>query len=366
MPRPFLFLSPEGERHTPSFTLKPDLMTTRISFVSISRTLPVLLALSASTLFLLSGCGTQRHAPGIIFDTDMAPDYDDVGALALLHALADSGEARILATVSSNKCATCVPCIEVINTYFGRPDIPTGCVKGDAPELTTWHKGLRWTEELPRRYAHRTASSDESEDALKVYRRVLSKQPDHSVTIVTVGFLSNLRYLLESGPDQYSRLDGTALVRKKVKRLVCMAGKMPEGTEFNVVSDTHASQVVFGQWPTPVLLSGFDIGNAILTGKRLAASETEGSPVADVFAMCLPQDNPEGRMSWDQTAALVGVRGTDGLFKTERGVMVVLPDGKNVWVAHPKGPHEHLLFDMPQDRLADLIERLMMHRPEKQ
>ena len=76
-------------------------------------------------LSLATGCATNRHTARIIFDTDMAPDYDDVGALSLLHTLADSGEARILATVSSNQCPTCVPGIEVINTYCNRPDIPT-------------------------------------------------------------------------------------------------------------------------------------------------------------------------------------------------------------------------------------------------
>ena len=39
----------------------------------------------------------------VIFDTDMGPDYDDVGAIALLHAFADSGKATILATMASNK-----------------------------------------------------------------------------------------------------------------------------------------------------------------------------------------------------------------------------------------------------------------------
>ena len=39
----------------------------------------------------------------IIFDTDMLTDFDDVGALACLHALADAGECEILATVSCRR-----------------------------------------------------------------------------------------------------------------------------------------------------------------------------------------------------------------------------------------------------------------------
>ena len=61
----------------------------------------------------------QKPVP-IIFDTDIAPDYDDVGAMALLHAFADQGEATILATISSNAFETTVPTLSVLNTYFKR------------------------------------------------------------------------------------------------------------------------------------------------------------------------------------------------------------------------------------------------------
>lgn len=93
----------------------------------------------------------------LILDTDLGPDYDDVGAMALMHALADSGQVNILATVSSNKDEHVVPCIEVLNTYFKRPDIPVGAPKSEGgASLTTWHK-TKWTEELPDRYPHETA-----------------------------------------------------------------------------------------------------------------------------------------------------------------------------------------------------------------
>src|SRR5690554_6898699 len=62
----------------------------------------------------------------IIFDTDMGPDYDDVGALAVLHVLADWGLADILATVSSNRMEKTVQLIHCLNTYYGRTDIPIG------------------------------------------------------------------------------------------------------------------------------------------------------------------------------------------------------------------------------------------------
>ena len=51
---------------------------------------------------MLALCAAADKAPvKIIFDTDMIGDYDDVGAMAVLHKLADAGECEILATVSS-------------------------------------------------------------------------------------------------------------------------------------------------------------------------------------------------------------------------------------------------------------------------
>src|SRR5258708_33123176 len=71
----------------------------------------------------------------IIFDSDMGPDYDDVGAIALLHAFADSGYVKILATVASTKYEGVAAVFNVFNTYFGRAGLPIGVPKGKALAL---------------------------------------------------------------------------------------------------------------------------------------------------------------------------------------------------------------------------------------
>lgn len=299
----------------------------------------------------------------VIFDTDMAPDYDDVGALALLHALADFGDTEILATVSSNKYETTVPCIEVINTYFGRPDIPAGCVKGEAHDAGTWHKEPRWTDELPARYPHKTAKASDSRDALEVYREVLSKQPDNSVTIITVGMLTNLSNLLQSKADKYSNLDGIDLIKKKVKHVVTMGGSYPDGREFNIYCDSTASVKVINEWPTPIYFSTWEIGDAIRTGKRLAQSGIKGNPIVDAFTMCLAQDDSEGHPSWDQTAALIGAKGLEPFFKAEPGTMKIAADGSNTWEMNPDGRHFHISFNRSTEQVTDYIETLMMYQP---
>ncbi|MDR2139818.1 MAG: nucleoside hydrolase [Tannerella sp.] len=312
--------------------------------------------------FLLASCNPKPVR--LIFDTDLGPDYDDVGALALLHALADSGQVKILATVSSNRDERVVPCIEVINTYFGRPDLPVGAPKSaGGVSLTSGHR-VKWTDVLPEKYPHRTAKTSNAPDAVKVYRQLLDKQPDRSVVICTAGFFTNLKDLLLSGPDEHSPLAGKELVERKVKRLVSMAGLFPEGKEFNVYCDAPSAAIVAKDWPTEIVLSGFEIGSAILTGKQLAGSPVENSPVKEAYALCLAEDNPEGRMSWDLTAALVAVKGYEPYFASERGTMSVNEEGYNRWTPSAGGKHIRLISKLPPAQLAALLETYMMHQPK--
>ena len=59
---------------------------------------------------------------------------------------------------------------------------------------------------------------------------------DHSVSICSVGFVSNLVQLLHSEPDDFSPLTGVELVRQKVKCLYLMAGVFTSSEEPNIIS----------------------------------------------------------------------------------------------------------------------------------
>ncbi|MDR1861043.1 MAG: nucleoside hydrolase [Bacteroidales bacterium] len=311
----------------------------------------------------MASCIEQRPV-NLIFDTDLGPDYDDVGALALLHALADSGQVNILATVSSNRDERVVPCIEAINTWYGRPDIPVAAPKSSGgASLTTWHK-IKWTEVLPQKYPHKTKRTSDAPDAVKIYRQILSSQPDNSVVICSVGFFTNLKDLLHSAADQYSPLSGRELVARKVKRLISMAGSFPEGKEFNVYMDAPAAIATVDEWPTEIILSGFEIGVVILTGKKLVKMPDTGNPVKEVYELCFAEGDPNGRSSWDITAALIAVKGYERYFDSERGTMYVNDDGYNTWTPAADGHFVRLIAKYPPEYIADILETYMMKHPE--
>jgi pyrimidine-specific ribonucleoside hydrolase len=326
----------------------------------------ILITLMASSLVFLS-CSNQtadkKSKPvRIIFDTDMGPDYDDVGALAFLHAMADSGKAVILATIASNKHELVAPSIDVLNTYFGRGDLPVGTPKTPGVNLGS---SQHWADSIVYKYPHDILSTSQASDAVEIYRHILSKEDDNSVTLVTVGFLTNLANLLISKPDNNSPLAGKELVNKKVKRLVSMAGWFPSGKEFNIFMDSVASKFVFENWPGEIIFTGFETGSKILTGIKLINSDIKNSPVKDVFRISIPmsEEDKNGRMSWDETAVLIGVYGTEGFFDTVRGKIIINKDGSNTWEEKSNGNHFYVKMKKPAEEIGDFIERRMMHQP---
>lgn len=298
----------------------------------------------------------------VIFDSDMGPDYDDVGAITLLHAFADQGKATILATIASTRYEGVAAVLNVFNTYFKRPGTPIGVPRGEALELRDWQ---HWTDTLIAKYPHKIQSNRETPDAVELYRMILSAQPDNSVTIVTVGFLTNISHLLQSKPDNWSPFTGDQLIRHKVKQLVCMAGRFPEGKEFNVDRDGPASRYVFSHWEKPVLFSGFEIGEKIKCGLPLVRNNAiQYSPVKDVFRICIPMaaEDSAGRMSWDETAVLVGVLGYRPFYTLNYGTIRVAENGSNTWEPG-QGKQAYLVEDRPYTEVQQLIDKLIMHQP---
>ncbi|HEY7509348.1 MAG TPA: nucleoside hydrolase, partial [Vicinamibacteria bacterium] len=245
-------------------------------------------ALLLAALAAARAWSAAREPVDLIFDTDMALDVDDVGALALLHALADGGECRILAvgiseTARHENGVWAAAAVDAINTYFGRPAIPIGVFRGR----------YQPTEDVGR-YAQKTAGAfphdqggRDAPEAWKLYRQVLAGRPDGSVTMLSVGFLTNLDALLRSAPDEVSPLDGVELVGRKVKQWVCMGGRFPESTgngEFNLATYPEATAYVLAHWPTPSVFSGFEIGAAVKTGARLIREHPPAtSPVSRAY-----------------------------------------------------------------------------------
>lgn len=298
---------------------------------------------------------SKAQAYKIILDTDIDSDVDDVGALAMLHTLADHQVVDILGVVVTSDDQYAAQCTDAINHYFNRGNIPVGVEKGIS--LRSFSK---YTREISQEYNHNIKSSEDAEDATSLYRRLLSGQPDSTVIIITVGHLTNLRNLMESKADEYSDLSGMDLIKKKVKLWSCMGGMFPEGKEANFYRpDPESTKIAVENWPGRVVFAGWEIGNEIITGSDfLKKSLPEESPVWRAYQL---YNNFKGRQSWDQASILYAISSSDNYWDLEEnGRCVVMADGSNRWAKGDSSNHAYLIPKMNPIEVAKIIDALMV------
>ncbi len=299
----------------------------------------------------------------IIFDTDMDTDCDDAGALAVLHALADRGEAEILATVVSSRYPRSAPCVEAINRYYGRADLPIGVPKSAWAD--TGRRGSRYAWQISEQFPTRLRSNDGAPDAVDVYRRVLADREDGSVVVVTVGYLTNLRDLLQSPADAISPLQGRELARRKVRRWVCMGGRYPQhldpGVFGNFKPDPSSAVLAVSRWPGPIYFSG--LGEDVGTGGRLKETPAE-NPVRRVYELYL--GDRKTRPSWDPIAVLYAVRDEADFWQVHTGGHNhIFENGTNQWRDGPETNHRLVqLRPGVKERLRETLDALMVKAPQ--
>ena len=311
----------------------------------------LLIALPLTNAFAAqSSSAAAPQTPAVIFDTDIGSDCDDAGALAVLHALADAGELRILGVIfSSGKNRYGVGACDAINTYYGRGNLPLGQYQGTdvGDPRDSYTKRIATDTQL---FGHDTV--DQAPDLVSVYRTILEAQPDHGVTIVTVGHPHGLVHLLRDHR-------GAELVRAKVGRWVAMG---TGGWNFQAVGMAAYCQELLKKWPTPFYMS--PAGKQIITGHRRLPKTPEKNPVREAYRLWIKNALIDGRSSWDQVAVLSLAR--PELFKLQHtGRVERRPNQEVVWNPNVDNPKHHLLTPkISNQEMAQIIEELMARTPK--
>jgi len=313
------------------------------------------LAVLSAALLICAAVAAAAEPVPLIFDTDMGNDVDDALALAVIHALESRGEAKLLAVTITKDNRYAAPYVDLVNTFYGRGNVPIGVVRnGKTPDPSNMIRipVERKNPDGSYVYPRRLMDGTNAPDAVSVLRRVLTAANDGSVVIVQVGFSTNLAALLAADPQ---------LVARKVRLLSAMAGHFPLGApEFNVKTDIPAAQKVFHEWPTPIVFSGFEIGQALLfPAARIEEdfSWVRDHPVAEAYRnyMRMPYDRP----SWDLTAVLYAIRPGRNYFSlSPAGRVNVDENGQTHFAADPSGRHRYLILG--DEQKARTLETLIL------
>ena len=327
----------------------------------MSRVLPLALLLLGSFLTRPVSAEPVR----LILDTDIGNDVDDALAIALIHALENRGEVQLLAVTITKDNRDAAPFVDLLNTFYGRPDIPIGVVERgktpqDAPMLKVplEHRDDRGSLLYP----HRLKDGRDAPEAVQLLTRVLADQPDRSVTIAQIGFSTNLARLVSSPA-------GRNLVQQKVKLLCLMAGNFVNPQpEYNVFTDAPAFQDLMRDWPTPLVFSGFEIGLQITFPYESIEKDfsyVANHPVVEAYRVYVgkPEDHP----NWDSTAVLQAIRPGRGYFDLSPPGRVAL-GAKNttVFTPDPAGKCHYLIVKPDQvGRIRELMAALVSEPPQR-
>lgn len=333
------------------------------------KSLALILFLILSIPFNALSKSTQTER--IIFDTDMGNDVDDALAIDMLYKYSDLKKVKILAVMLSQEGRESAEYVNILNTWYGYRHIPIGIIRNGARQLDVknYVKTVCKMNDSEGKTLFKRSIKDYSKlpDAHILYRKILAKQPDNSVTIIATGFPTNLERLLETGPNKYSKLSGRELVSRKVTRLVMMAGNMknPNYHEFYVVTDVKAAKTVFETWPTPLVTSPFEVGNAI----RYPASSilndfkwTSHHPVVEAYKAYMKM--PYDRQTWDLTAVLYAVEGTKWFDISRNGLIKVDDKVGTQFIANAVGNRQYLILQPNQtDSIKAHFVKLITKRP---
>ncbi|OTB05605.1 hypothetical protein M426DRAFT_319596 [Hypoxylon sp. CI-4A] len=308
------------------------------------------LALWAFSLPFHAEGSPSRSAKPIIIDTDIFSDVDDVGSLAIANVLHNCGLADLRGVVVNTHSKYGALAVSVINTYFGNEDIPIAAIRPltDKTFVDTWEFNLgEYASKIAHNWPRALNDSATTPTPVELYRSILSSAEDQSITLISLGFLTNIAALLNSSSDDATSLAGRALVSAKVKEFVVMGGQYPSGWEFNFGgSDPASTSYVVNTWPrdVPITYSGFELGEDILSGENLVEYAPPDSPILAAYQWYVGRCSTV-RESWDPITTLYGILGVGRLFSyaNDIGCNEVLANGSNTWINDTTVSNQHWL-----------------------
>lgn len=330
------------------------------------------LALAPFLLFLfymMAATNTSAQAVlPVIFETDMGNDVDDALALDMLYKYADNKKIKLLAINSNKNNISSPEFIDIMNTWYGYPDIPVGKVVNGANSENDAINYTQVVRSYEPAFKRTHADSTGYSNAVVLYRKLLAKAKDHAVIIISVGFSTNLAKLLDTKADEYSALSGRELISKKVKLLSVMAGNF-EGKkmkEYNVVKDVPAARKLFNEWPGKIVVSPFEVGEQVKYPATSIENDFQWAPHHPmVIAYKSYSKMPYDRQTWDLTSVLYAIEGEANYFSvSDPGTITVTDDEFTTFAPSLTGKHFYLKINAAQaERVKARFVEIITSKP---
>ena len=281
----------------------------------------------------------------IIFDCDMGSSTDDLFALMMLYRYMDMKRCNLIGVIVDRMGKANADIVDVMNNFYGYPDIPIGLETKGIPNphvFITYHNlpYARSRDGVPM-FKRSVGDNGTYMESYKLYRKLLSEAKDHSVVIASIGFVTSLARLLESGPDEYSPLNGVDLVHQKVKEIYAMGGVFGDAVEpdYNFKAAIDFSLKFFELWPKDIdiVFSPGEVGDPLDYRPETVIADMSWTDLHPIKWTYQYLNCDTGQKMWDPQAVINAVEG-DALYKlSPRGWVTLTPNGETLFKEDPNG-----------------------------
>ena len=307
-----------------------------------------------------TGRGAARPPIGIAFDGDVGNRIDALLAIAMLNGMTAKTQARRISLSVSRPSLVSAQVADVIAAFYrGRPVAGPGggigqasegmiglpeskAVSGDAPPFAAI-LASKAADGTPNYTSSITGLVNTAESSVLI-RNLLLAQHDGNAAIVLAGPATGLVRILDlyrSGPQ----------IAAKCRELVVAAGALPAGpAESSIKSDVAAARRLFTEWPTPIVMVGTEVGEALAypaTSIEKDFAWSPAHPVVEAYRAFrpMPYDAPAPALA----AVLYAVQPDEGYFTlSEPGTISVSDDGRTRFAPQADGKHRYLIVDPAQ------------------
>lgn len=333
-----------------------------------------LLPAAAALLLAGTGCGSRSAAPApepirLIVETDMGNDIDDALAFDLIYKAMDDGRVDLLAIGNHKLSPTATDYIDILNTWYGYPDIPlaqspTPVLNDHAPDYTAAVCAMTREDGSPAFAPEQDPGTD---------RRPRHALPPHAGRAARpLGNRTFFRIRDRTGktPRQPGRRHlaphGPRTGGPQGEDALDHGGSYGEKqrAEFNVVNDIPAMRKLFAEWTrrscrTP---SSWESKSCIPVRPSRTISAGRNSTVVEGYKNY--HKMPYDRASWD-LLSVVYLLHPEYFTESEPGTVAVDDKGFTNFSPGPDGRHRWLTATPEQlTRLRDCIVRTTTRAPK--
>ncbi len=294
-----------------------------------------------------------RFAPdhSVVLETDICDDVDDVGALALL--LAESRRHGFGLSGININCPVPVSAAAVaaILRSRGFDGVPIGqsAVKDDQTSSYLPSVAALLPDEARAKLSPKPSR--------QFYKEILEVSADHSLTIISIGFLQVL--------DQVWRED-PSLFERKVDTVLVMGGSFlfePGYREFNVARCHRAEAGDFlNNYPGPVVFVGFELGYDIFTDLSPKACREDDPVVAAYRAYSTKAEGTATcrRNSWDPVTVDFAVHGEGARYRLSPSIRLQLVDGVCHFHEDPCANRAFVIPNQDSETIGNYLSRRIL------